>query len=285
MGFMGMVFGTAFLIAFVVHCATTIVFTIVTIILKAVGKGKDNKKLKTAGNVFLVLTILFWIPVIVIIGIMVFNNIFFKVELPDGKSKFIATKDISKMKEYVNNPSESSFEKLDKLLDKNSILVFYHDANLNSILDEGLKTGNPELVKISVEHGAIFDNPARYDHLSYKSSSMEDLNGYCLNRSITEDDVEILKFMFDKNASTEIMGDCEYASNILGRAVWTVLYNDDKVTNTELEYIQVYIDNGFDSDPALLLMDEVPSNYSYSFEDNCARDKNFEKLMRIINKM
>lgn len=289
MAFMGMVFATVFVVLFIVHISLTILFFILAIVLKIVGKVKDSRKMKIAGNVFLVLGILFAVPVIVFILYLVFTTVFWSVTLPDGKTKYVLTRDVSVMRSYAENPDESSLKELEKLLDKNSDLVFWHDNNHYSVLDMGLQVGSADVVRLALEHGAIFDNPERYDRMAYVATSMDYYLNICVDRSITEGDVEIARMMFENNASMELKKPRDYYSNVFGKAVWAVLYNDDAVTDTELEFIQVFIDNGFSSDRSFLPLEEVPSNNHFSdkYYDNAAaaeKSSNYDRLMKLIGR-
>lgn len=286
MAFMGMVFGTIFIILLMIHIFLMLIFFVLTAVLKIVGRKKENKKIKIAGNVFFVLGIMFAVPIIAMIIYFVFHAIFTTVTLPDGKTKYVFTRNISAMNSYVETPDENSLNELEKLLEKNSSLVFYHDINRKSILDDGLETGNVDIVRIALEHGAIFDNPQRYDHMAYVANSMDYYLGSCIGRSITEDDIEIVEMMFENNVSTELKKSSEIYSNMFGKAVWAVLYNDEAVTDIELEFIRVFVDNGLSSDTELLLMDEVSGNHYFGPEyyTNVTRNSRYDQLMDIIGK-
>lgn len=286
MAFMGLMFATVFIVLLMIHIFLMLMFFVLTAVLKIVGRKKENKKMKIAGNVFLVLGIIFAVPIIALIIFIVFNAIFTKVTLPDGETKYVLTRNISAMDSYAETPDEKSLNALEKLLDKNSSLVFYHDVNHESVLDDGLKTGNADIVGIALDHGAIFDNPQRYENMAYVANSMDWYLEKCIGRGITEDDIEIVEIMFENNASTELKKSSGYYSNIFGKAAWAVLYNDEAVTDTELEFIRVFVDNGLFSDTELLLMEEVPGNYHFSSEyhANVTKNSRYYQLMDIIGK-
>ncbi|MCH5193032.1 MAG: hypothetical protein J1F11_03655 [Oscillospiraceae bacterium] len=289
MAFMGMVFAAAFVIIFIIHISLMTLFFILAIVLKIVGKVKDSKKMKKAGTVFLVLGILFAAPIIAFALYFAFQSIFWAVTDPDGSTKYVLTQDVAAMKSYAENPDEDSVKALDELLDKDSRLVFWHDNNYYSVLDIGLQVGSADVVRVALEHGAIFDNPERYDHMSYVSTSMDYYLNICIDRSITGDDIEIAKMMFENNASMKLKRPRDYFSNVFGKAVWAVLYNDDAVTDTELEFIRVFIDNGYSSDADFLLLEDVPSNNHFTQEyydhaDSIAGTKNYDRIMAIISK-
>ena len=287
MAFFAMVFASVFILLLIILAFLMLIFFVLATVFKIVGRKKGSRKLKIAGNVFLVLGILFAAPIIALIIYFAFNAAYEDVTLPDGETKYVLAQHVSEMDSYVENPDEGSLEKLEKLLDKDSALVFYQDVNRYSIIDNGIKMGNADIVKIALAHGAIFDNPKRYDHMAYVSSSMDDYLCWCDARSITEDDIEILELMFENHASTEIKTNGMLYSNVFGMAVWTVLYNiDDAVTDTELEFIQIFIDNGLSTDEDLRLANEKIPGYDFSdnYHDRIVKDGNYDRLMDIIGK-
>lgn len=283
MAFMGMVFASAFLIVAVIYLIVTFILFVLMLILKIVAKVKKNKKINIAGNVFLVLWILSVLPLVAIGAYSAYQRTFVSVTLPNGEVKNVWWQDVSEMDSYLENPDEESLRALEALLEKDGNLVFYRDINRYSLLDHGLKMGNAEIVRIALERGAIFDDPELYEHRAYVMSSMDDLLGERFVQSICEGDVEIVKMMFEKNASTEVKNPPPCYSNAFGKAVWVVLYNDETVTDTELELFQTFIDYGLSSDPALTVWEEVPSNYHVHYAD-VARDENYERLMEMIGK-
>ncbi len=116
---------------------------------------------------------------------------------------------------------------------------------------------------------------------------MGELNESCLERDVADGDIKILKMMFEKKTSTKESGGNEFISNIFGQAVWSVLYNDEYVTEKELEYLQVYIDNGISSDPKLVLLEEMPEEdkpYNLVNSQYVEKDENYYKLMKMIGR-
>ena len=210
-----------------------------------------------------------------------------QITLPDESQKYILIQNITKMRELAEEGTEGSIEELDRLLEKEPDLVYYLDVNKKGVIDFGLEQGNAKLVETALAHGAEFDDPHRYEHMAYFHNSMEYFIGSLSDRKITQDDVRIIELMFENNASTAYE-DTPYQvySNLFGEVVWAILYNDGEVTDTELEFIQVFIDNGLDSDENLLLYDEKPSNVYFSgkYYDNVKQDENYRTLMKIIGK-
>ncbi len=287
MAFIGMVIAGIAVIIFIAILIIMLVLLVTAITLKIVGKNKNSKKMRTAGNVLLIIGIVFAVPVVLITGLLAFNSMYEQITLPDESHKYILIQNITKMRELAEEGTDSSVEELDRLLEKEPDLVYYLDVNKKGVIDFGLEQGNAKLVETALAHGAEFDDPHRYEHMAYFHNSMEYFIGSLSDRKITQDDVRIIELMFENNASTAYE-DTPYQvySNLFGEAVWAVLYNDGEVTDTELEFIQVFIDNGLDSDENLLLYDEKPSNVSFSgkYYDNVKQDENYSALMKIIGK-
>ncbi|MCM1333743.1 MAG: hypothetical protein NC084_07170 [Bacteroides sp.] len=279
-----MVFAGAFLVIAVIHAIVTFIVFVVTLILKILARTKKDRRLKIAGNVFLVIWIVFVSPFVALIGYSGFHAVFAEVTLPDGETtKYVSRGDVSRMESYINDPDEEPLRALEELLDQKSDLVFYRDVNREGILDEGIKTANAEIVRIALEHGAVFDDPVRFRRRSYEKGSMDDLIGQWRVRSVSEGDVEILKMMFERNATTEIKTQMDCYSTAFGEAVWAILYNDEAVTDLELELIQIFIDHNAASDGKLIVWEDVPSNYGVD-SDKVARDKNYRRLIDLIGR-
>ena len=284
MAFMGMFVGTILLILLIAVILLSIIFIITAIILKIIGKKKDSKKLKITGNVFLVLGIVNIAPIIIFVGYLTYKSQFAEVELPDGKTKDVSIKSAYKVMELSRDGSDEAIEELEKLLDKNPDLVFFHDNNRESILEIGLENGDADVVKIAIEHGAVIDNPERYKHMAYVKTTMQDYFGGMTGREFTREDIEIIKILFENGADTSYKPRVHYYSNAFGMAVWGILYNDGVVTDDELEFIQVIIDNGVTHDDALILMEDLSSNYHFSdeYHINITKDDNYYLLMEMI---
>ncbi len=287
MAFIGMVIAGIAVIIFIVILIIMLVLLVTAITLKIVGKNKNIKKMRTAGNVLLIIGIIFAVPVVLITGLLAFNSMYEQVTLPDESQKYILIQNITKMRELAEEGTDRSIEELDRLLEKEPDLVYYLDVNKKGVIDFGLEQGNAKLVETALAHGAEFDDPHRYENMAYFHNSMEYFIGSLSDRKITQDDVRIVELMFENNASTAYK-DTPYQvySSLFGKAVWAVLYNDGEVTDTELEFIQVFIDNGLGSDENLLLYDEKPSNVYFSgkYYDNVKQDENYSALMKIIGK-
>lgn len=288
MAFMGMVFATIFVFIFIFLLISSIAFLIISFVLKRNAVKKDSKKLRIAGNVFRVLGVLNAVPIIAVIGIAVYSNTFVKIDMPNGKTKNILQSYVTKMTELEDENTAEATDELIRLLDKVPELVYYYDINHKSVLEKALFNGNYKLVEAALERGSTFDNPRRYDHNVHVHTSMSDYLNEVWSRSITNDDVKIIKLMFDKGASAgptdTVPDDSSIYTNKLGYAAWVVLYNDETVTDTEIEFVQVFIDNGFSRDDGFRLLEEKPSNVIVDVNSDVKKDDNYYKLLKMLNK-
>lgn len=286
MAFAGMFIGIILLVILAIVIIVAIIFGITAIILKIIGKVKDNKKLKVTGNVFLVLSIVNIAPIIIFAGYLTYKSMFAEVILPDGKTKNVSSKTAFRIIDLAHDGSDEAIAEIEKLLDKKPNLVYFHDNNRESILDVGLENGNAELVRTAIEHGAVIDDPERYEYRAYDKTSMEEYLENMIGREFTRDDIEIITLLFENNADTSYKLRIHYYSNPFGMAVWGVLYNDGIVTDDELEFMQVIIDNGITHDSELILMEDLSSNYHFSdeYHSNMKKDDNYYLLVELIRK-
>ena len=98
----------------------------------------------------------------------------------------------------------------------------------------------------------------------------------------SRDDIEIITLLFENGADTsyKFRNKVDLYSNPFGMAVWGILYNDSVVTDDELEFIQVIIDNGITHDNKLVLREELRT-----YDDNphyVKKDDNYYLLMEMI---
>ena len=284
MAFIGMAFGMVFIAIFLIIVVMMITFLVTAFILKSVGKRKQRPRLRVVGNVLLVIGIVLAIPVVILFGNIIYNSMYEEITMPDGNSVYVSEKDIDKMTELMIMNDEGVNE-LAKLLDEEPDLIYYLDVNRKGILEYGLENGKYELVEVAIKHGARFDDPNRYEHMAYEHNSMDFYLSNIIGRELTSEDIEILTLMFNSSVSMDYDNAHQGVySNLFGKAVWSILYNDEYVTDIEIEFIQIFIDNGFSEDDNLLLYDEMPSNISFSSEYNAdvEKDDNYYYLMTMI---
>ncbi len=288
MAFAGMIFVAIFLALILGLIFFMLLFIILSIILKRKGKKKNSRKLKIAGNVVLVLGILCAIPVAVIAWNIIWGHYFREVTLPDETTKWVSVNDLNRMWELVESDDTVDISELEKLIKKSPELVHYLDANRRCLLEHGLKAGSFETVELALEYGASFDNPERYEHMAYVECSMDEYLDMVSSRSITEDDLKILNKMFEVGAKSDYTeSDPLVYSNAFGQAVWAVLYNDESVTDLDLEFLQVLVDNGLDEDEHLILYEEKGDNIHYSDSENyegVKKDENYEAVMKLMGR-
>lgn len=61
-------------------------------------------------------------------------------------------------------------EELRRLVDKHPEMVYYYDGNYVMLLDYGLYNCDIDIMQIALDHGAVFDEPLRYEHMVFYSS-------------------------------------------------------------------------------------------------------------------
>ncbi len=287
MAFMGMFLGAAAIIILLCLTGLALLFFVLAIIFKIIGKAKDKRGLKIAGWVFTVLCVIFVLPDLLVAGFMIFNANYAEVALPNGKSTYVKQDYYAEMFDLAKCRDDESMGKLKALIEKNPNLIYARDSNFYSILEIGLNEGNSDVVKIAIDNGSRFDDPAMYDMQAYVKTSMEDFIGTLYSREIREEDIEIIKMMFEEGASTDLYKPGVAYSNIFGYAVWAVLYNDGdkglKITDMELVFIQTFIDKGEDSDSSLIFVEDVPANYSFpeNYYGPITKDDNYDRLIEL----
>ncbi len=278
-----MAFAGMFLLAiFIAIIAGLVIFTLLFLILAFIFKKKGKKK---TGRVMLVLGVICAIPLVIVVGYFAYTRMYDKVTIPDGSEKLVLEKDVDRMWELIEENTDESVDLIAELLEKNSDLVYYRDANRRGLLDHGLIRGNYDMVKLAIQYGASFDDLEMYQYRSCAKCSMEEYLDNIYNRPLTENDVKLLRMLTEEASTDYILNNPLVYSNAFGQAVWVVLYNDETVTDIEIEFLEVLIDHGIDSDEYLLLYEEMGNNISYSDRVfSVVKDENYEKVMAMIGR-
>ncbi len=281
MAFMGMVFGAIFIVILLTVLGIVGLCLVIGIICKIVGKIKDSKGARIAGTVFLIIALVLIAPVIALFAYGYFKTAFIEVNMPDGSTEKVYYKTVNRFRDnligYIDTGDEEYYENLESMIDDDEALLYYRDNNHRSILEYGLDAGNAEIVEYALDRGSEADSQERFEIMAYVECTWDEYLDWVANRPVTEGDVRIAQMLFDENCDTSFDTGVPYYSNIFGKAVWAVLYNDDTVTDTEIEFLQVFIDNGWDSDPCVMPVYDAPSNYYFGPEthQNVARDDNY----------
>lgn len=287
MAFMGMVFGAVFIVILLTVLGIVGLCLMIGIICKIIGKVKDSKGARIAGTVFFIIALVLIAPVIALFTWGYFKTAYIDVHMPDGSTEKVYHKTVNRFRDYLigylETGDEESFDNLESMIDDDEALLYYRDNNHRSILEYGLDAGNAEIVDFALDRGAEVDSPERFEIMAYVECTWDEYLDMVANRPITEGDVRIAQMLFDENSDTSFGTGVPYYSNIFGKAAWAALYNDDTVTDTEIEFIQVIIDNGFDSDPCLMLVYDAPSNYYFGPETHAdvARDDNYYYVLDV----
>ncbi len=260
--------------------------TFLSIILFAIALERRLRKKKLAG-LFLALGIVCVLPTIVCVTLYNVSKMISYVTLYDGSKVMVSSRKISKLYGLLNKDDVTTddLETIEKLLSGSPNLIYWLDNNHRGVIDYGLRRGDYDLVEMALEYGAIFDDPRRYEHFTYDNSMYSYLS--CINgRAITSEDIDILNCMFKNNASTEYTEkDYEY-SNYFGMACWQILYNDETVTDTELKFISIFLDNGFYNDESFVLSEDIPSSHSFgdSYRFDVIKDDNYYEVVNLVTR-
>ncbi|MCR5592843.1 MAG: hypothetical protein K6F79_03700 [Saccharofermentans sp.] len=290
MAFMGMIFGALFIVILVTIICVVGVCLLIGIICKIVGKVKDIKGARIAGTVFFIIALVVIVPVIALFAWGYFKTAFTEVHMPDGSTEKVYYKTVNRFRDnligYIDTGDEEFFTNLGSMIDDDEALLYYRDNNHRSILEYGMDAGNAELVEFALERGAEVDSPERFEYMAYVECTWDEYLDMVAARPVTEGDVRIAQMFFDADAETKFDTGVPYYSNIFGKAAWAILYNDDTVTDTEMEFLQVIIDNGFDHDACLMPVYDAPSNYYFGPEthQDVARDDNYYEVWELAGK-
>ena len=276
-----MVFGAIFIVILLTVLGIVGLCLVIGIICKIVGKIKDSKGARIAGTVFLIIALVLIAPVIALFAYGYFKTAFVEVNMPDGSTEKVYYKTVNRFRDnligFIDTGDEEYFENLESMIDDDEALLYYRDNNHRSILEYGLDAGNAEIVEYALDRGSEADSKERFEIMAYVECTWDEYLDMVATRPVTEGDVRIAQMLFDENCDTSFDTGVPYYSNIFGKAVWAVLYNDDTVTDTEIEFLQVFIDNGWDSDPCVMPVYDAPSNYYFGPEthQDVARDDNY----------
>ncbi|MCM1022910.1 MAG: hypothetical protein NC395_02480 [Prevotella sp.] len=132
------------------------------------------------------------------------------VETPDGTASLKP----SWISEYKDCIAENDIEGLDRLFGKHPDMIYYYDVNHVMPLDYAMYNTNVPMMKCAVEHGAVFDDPIRYEHRAYECGSLCSFFGNLdypdwerseseLHKAgvVTDDILETVRFALENGAS------------------------------------------------------------------------------------
>lgn len=154
MAFMGIIFVWIFLAI----AALVVVCFAIAIILKILGKKKKSKGLKITGTIFIILGIVFSLPILPVVALILHSELRQKVTLPNGENIYISELKVSRMEDFATSGNAASIRKLEKLLESEPNLIYYLDVNHKGLIDYGLENGNYDVVVTALKYGAKFDD-------------------------------------------------------------------------------------------------------------------------------
>ncbi|MCH5258010.1 MAG: hypothetical protein J1D87_12005 [Lachnospiraceae bacterium] len=139
--------------------------TFIGLLLLVIGIVLKVKKRKKSAAVLFVLSGLMLGSVLLLVLLVVMPKPK-TVDTPNGRTtlrpSWIAT--------YKQCLEKSDKDRLEKLVDRHPEMIYYYDANYVMLLDYGLYNCDIEIMQIALDHGAVFDEPLRYEHMIFFSS-------------------------------------------------------------------------------------------------------------------
>ncbi|MCD7724048.1 MAG: hypothetical protein LUI12_00595 [Clostridiales bacterium] len=279
MAFIGIVILGIILLVLGIGIFLSIVFFILAI-------GRKVRKRKASGA-FMILGILCMSPAILCVALYSLIQMISTVTLYDGSKAVISSKKELEFYELIKKDTvtDSDLEAIEELLLDTPNLIYCLDANLNGMIDFGLSKGDYDLVEMALKYGAVFDDARKYEHTG-TNNSMEFYLDEMIGRTLTSGDIDILNRMFENNAAMEFGGKGYYYSNYFGMACWNVLYNDETVTDAELEFVKVFLNNGFYNDEGFVLCEDIPDNHYFgdNYHFDVIKDANYYELVSLITR-
>ena len=125
MAFMGMVLGAIFIVILCIVAGLMLLSFAVAIPCKTIGKKKEKKGLRITGNVFLVLGIVFALPLLGLIAYIIWSLSFTKVTDPQGMEYTVLSRDVDRVVSCIDDGSDEAMDDLEALVEKKPELVYW----------------------------------------------------------------------------------------------------------------------------------------------------------------
>jgi hypothetical protein len=229
-GEIGMAFAGLFIAGVVIAILGAIVglgliFFIAGIILRF-------KKKKKASHVFMILGGVNIIGVIIFVVYLIMPKST-KVETPTGYAKIKP----SWQKQYNKCLDNHDVDGLRKLVNDHPELVYFYDNNRVMLLDYGLYNCDIDIMQIALDNGAIFDEPLRYDHMSFFSS----LDSFFLELDYPSWERDVSELTIDGETTDEMLSALEFAINNGAAVRWDVNHEDltDNFYDEVLSWVEI----------------------------------------------
>lgn len=241
MAFVGLVIVWAIVAILGAIVGLGIIFFIVGIILRL-------KKKKKASRIFMILG-----------GVNIIGVIIFVVYLIIPKSKEVETPaGYAKIKplwqkQYNKCLDNHDVDGLRKLVNKHPELIYYYDNNRVMLLDYGLYNCDIDIMQIALDNGAVFDEPLRYDHMTFFSS----LDSFFSELDYPSWERYDSELTIDGETTDEMLSALEFAINNGAAVRWDV--NSEYLTDNFYDEALVWVEKDgeiSDKDDELLKMIE-----------------------------
>jgi hypothetical protein len=158
MAFMGLFIAGAFIAILGAIVGLGLIYFIIGLILLF-------KKKKKAARVFMILGGVNIIGVIIFVAYLIMPKSK-EIKTPNGYAEIKP----SWQRQYKNCLDNHDVDSLRKLVNKHPELIYFYDNNNVMLLDYGLYNCDIDIMQIALDNGAVFDEPLRYDKMTFYSS-------------------------------------------------------------------------------------------------------------------
>lgn len=157
---------------------------------------------------------------------------------------------ISKYKKYLE---KMDVEKMDKLLDIHSYMIYYPVYNNYGLLDYSMFCLNTEMMQCAINHGAVFDDLFIHSSYSWDNSlngfwHYAEENGFITSGITTDEIINTVKFAIEHGASLTYTG-CSPGFNNLYEQVSEWVRKDNVISPKDEELLS-------------LIKEYLPENYT-----------------------
>ena len=207
-----------------------------------------RKKHKKISNVLFTLSGIN-ITILAVILFMIFLPKPKTVETPNGKARLYPSW-ISQYEKYLDT---NDTEGMGKLIEKHPEMIYYYDSNRVTLLDYGMYNLNIELMKIAIDHGAVFDDPLTYDHLIFDNSFhsfFQELDYPAWKKEVTHEKgvttdemIETVTYMIEHGASLEYENSTDYGYHNFYEQAADWVMEDGTMSRKDRQLLQLIENN------------------------------------------
>jgi hypothetical protein len=140
-------------------------------------------------------------------------------------------------KQYSKCLDNHDVDGLRKLVNDHPELVYFYDSNRVMLLDYGLYNCDIDIMQIALDNGAIFDEPLRYDHMTFFSS----LDSFFSELDYPSWERDVSELTIDGETTDEMLSALEFAINNGAAVRWDVNHEDltDNFYDEVLSWVEI----------------------------------------------